>query len=669
MRKLADHARQISAALLTAPRHRKRLLVASIDALVVVLAVWLSFSVRLGYWQLLTPPVLTFIIFEMVCAITVFVVAGVYANVFRFPGPRGLGQLAVACACIMAITIVVFGFISVKDVPRTLSVLFPVLFFLLVALSRILARYVLVDLLGESATRQRVMIYGAGAAGRQLASSLAHESRYRLVGYIDDALDLSGQRLDGVPIVSAELLEDVIDQLSPSIVFLAMPGLSRAARRGIFERLDATGTHVQTLPAISEIVDGRVSISDMREIVLSDLLAREAVQPDPALLAKAIAGRTVMVTGAGGSIGSELCRQIIRQRPRRLILFEMTEAALFVIDNEVRLMCSDLGLSIEIAPELGSLADAATIYRTMEFWRPDTVFHAAAYKHVPLVEGNVISGVRNNVFGTLDCAIAAQSLGVDRFILVSTDKAVRPTNVMGASKRVCELILQALALRRGTGTCYSMVRFGNVLGSSGSVVPYFERQIANGGPVTLTDREVTRFFMTIPEAAELVIQAGAMAKGGEVYLLDMGEPVKIYDLAKTMIRLAGRSLRTPGNPDGDIEIVEVGLRPGEKLHEELLIGEASQPTAHERIRSAQEEHIEWGQLEPALEELKFLVDEGRSDAVRKLLAKLVPGYEVPPSIVSWPNEARATGERIVAGGVRGPVKRGSSAATRPEPAT
>ena len=593
-----------------------------------VIAVWLSFSIRLGYWQLATPQVLAVIAFEAIVFIPIFTWTGVYNNVFRFHGPKGLTQLALCCVYLMIPSMVVFGLISFPGIPRTISVLFPLVFFALVALVRILARFVLVEVLGASNDRRRVLIYGAGQAGRQLASSLGYEPGYRFVGYVDDDPNLVGQTIEGAPVYQATELERVIRDRDIDIVLLAVPELGRSARAAIAARLQSVDVDVQTLPNVGQIVSGTVAVSDLREIAVADLLSRDTVDPDVALLSQIIAGRTVLVTGAGGSIGSELCRQIVRRKPTRLVLFEMTEAVLFAIDNELRALIAELGVEVEIVPELGSLVDEATTVRLFERWRPQTVFHAAAYKHVPLVEANPVAGVRNNVIGTLNAASAARAVGTDHFVLISTDKAVRPTNVMGASKRVCELILQALAAT-SPATNFSMVRFGNVLGSSGSVVPQFERQIADGGPITLTHRDVTRYFMTIPEAAELVIQAGAMARGGEVYLLEMGEPVRIYDLAKTMIHLAGLSLRDPAHPNGDIEIVEIGLRPGEKLFEELLISAEARPTGHPRIMMADEAKLAWEELSKVLDRLRGFLATCDIDGVHSVLQQLVAGFPAP----------------------------------------
>jgi FlaA1/EpsC-like NDP-sugar epimerase len=615
-------------ALLHTSRSVKRALAIAIDALSCIMAVWLSFMVRLGLWLGLESPVLAFAAFAIVCTFAVFFAVGMYNNVFRFHGSRSLGQIARSCAIIAIPTVVVFGYVGIPGVPRTVSVIFPLLLFVLIALNRIVARFFLFDMLEPRKQRRRVLIYGAGRAGRQLAVSLQHETSYHLVAYADDDPELIGQRIEGIPILSPADTDELLRAKEVDVVLLAMPTLRRSARGSIVERLRDFGVHVQTLPSIREIVSGEVSVSDLREVEVVDLLSRDPVVPDEQLMGSAIAGKTVLVTGAGGSIGSELCRQIIRLAPTRLVLFEMTEASLFAIDQSLRMVRATLNSDTEIVAELGTLVSPATVTRLFERWRPHTVFHAAAYKHVPLVEANAVAGVQNNVEGTLNCALAARSSKVERFILVSTDKAVRPTNVMGASKRVCELILQALAAEKRGGAIFAMVRFGNVLGSSGSVVPHFQRQIAQGGPVTLTHKEVTRYFMTIPEAAELVIQAGAMAEGGEVYLLDMGEPVRIADLARSMISLSGRTVRDSENPDGDIEIVEIGLRPGEKLYEELLIGAEATRTTHERIFRAHEEHLPWAVLRKEIASLQEATRAGDHEGIKAQLAELVQGYKI-----------------------------------------
>lgn len=618
--------KNLSRALLRADRRLKRSLVVAADVLACIAAVLLSFSIRLGYWQVFSEPVLVMIAVEVALFLTLFTLTGVYSNLFRFYGVRGLGQLALACIGLTIPTVAIFGLIGWPGVPRTVSILFPLLFLALLASSRLVARFLLVDLLGPRRGERNVLIYGAGTAGLQLANSIAHESGYRLMGYLDDNPRLTGSRIEGVPIHSPASLERVIPENQVEIVFLAMPNLTRADRAAIVERLQANGVHVLTLPALGEIVDGRVSVSDLREIEVTELLSRDPVAPDPALMRATIAGKVVLVTGAGGSIGSELARQIVLQQPERLVLVEMSEAALYSVDQEARALAAQHGLAVEIVPELASVEKSSSTRRIFARYRPHTVYHAAAYKHVPMVEANVISGVSNNVRATHNCATAACETGVERMILISTDKAVRPTNAMGASKRVCEMVLQALQADQDCATCFSMVRFGNVLGSSGSVVPRFRQQIAAGGPVEVTHRDITRYFMTIPEAAQLVIQAGAMARGGEVYLLDMGEPVRIMDLARTMIRLSGRTIRDESNPQGDIAIVETGLRPGEKLYEELLIDAEASATEHERIFRAHEAFMPWGELEEELRLLDRLAWDGDGAAIRERLRVLVPGY-------------------------------------------
>lgn len=618
-------ARNVSSVLLGASRRSKRLLAAGADVISCVLAVVVSFSVRLGYWQFLTEPMAMMVVVEIALFLPIFFAAGVYSNLFRFHGARGMIQISLACALLLVPNVIVFGLIAYPGVPRTVSVLFPLVFFALVALSRIVARYFLVDLFGGIGAKRNVLIFGAGAAGRQLASSLAHESEYRLAAYIDDDPVLSRSKLEGIPIYPSDQLESVITRDAIEIVFLAIPSMPRARRAELVERLQAADVHVLTLPGVTEIVDGKVSVSDLRQIDVADLLSRDPVRPDPELMRQTIAGKIVLVTGAGGSIGSELARQIVAQRPEKLILVEMTEAALYQIEVELRALARQQNLEVEIVPELASIDKKGSVHRIFGRYRPHTIYHAAAYKHVPMVEANVVSGVANNLRGTLNCALAACEIGAERFILVSTDKAVRPTNVMGASKRICEMVLQALSTQ-DCPTVFSMVRFGNVLGSSGSVVPRFREQIARGGPVSVTHADIERYFMTIPEAAELVIQAGAMAEGGEVYLLEMGQPVKIIDLARTMIRLSGRTVQDEENPDGDIAIVETGLRPGEKLYEELLIGAEAQPTQHARIFRAREDHPPWADLEEQLVQIDRLVRVGDALGIRAKLRELVPGY-------------------------------------------
>ena len=614
-------------------RRRKLAVLLATDSALCVAATWLAFVLRVGAWSLDLVPLLYLSGTALLCWLPVSQLAGVYRSRVRFSGQRTIISLAQATA-IFAIPIIgLVMFAPVSGVPRTLAALLPVCFFLLLGASRILGRYLLFDIVNRRAFDgkiRRVLIYGAGRAGQALALSIRYEPGMHLLGFIDDDARLRGQRLDAVPIFHASDLHKKIEQLEITDVLIAIPGLSRSARKRIIESLEPFAVHVQSLPNVQSLIDGAVSVNDLREVQVEDLLGRDPVLPNSLLLARAISGKTVLVTGAGGSIGSELCRQIVRLAPKQLILVESSEHALYTIGRELNGLLAEQGSRIPVISELATVADSGMIGRIMRRYRPDTVFHAAAYKHVPLVEMNPLVGLSNNVIGTLNAAVAAEEYGVARFILISTDKAVRPTNIMGASKRICELVLQALAAR-GSRTTFSMVRFGNVLGSSGSVVPLFQEQIRTGGPVTVTHREVTRFFMTIPEASQLVIQAGAMAEGGEVYVLDMGNPVKIIELARLMIHLSGLTVRDADNPHGDIEIVEVGLRPGEKLYEELLIGENPLPTIHSRIMRARESFIEWRDLEPRLERLQALIAKGDVPGALTLVRELVPEYRLPES--------------------------------------
>lgn len=611
-------------------RGRKTALLLLFDASLCVFSVWISFSLRLGAWDLWSSAIATVILATLAIWLPIFLIRGVYRSVMRFVGSRTMINIAVSCFLMALVLSTFFVAHTVAGIPRTIGVLQPMVFASLLVTSRIFARYVLFDILNQrnfDGSSSKVLIFGAGSAGRQLALSLAHEPSMVLRGYIDDDARLAGQHLDGVKVYKNQHLDRLVEKLEIDTILLAVPGVSRQKHTRIVRQFAEVPVHVLTLPAIGDLVDGSVSTNSLREIEITDLLGRDPVPPNHLLLHRTIADRVVMVTGAGGSIGSELCRQISALKPTAIILVEMTEHALYLIESELReaQQVGDLDPSTAIQTELGNIADRLTVHRLFERWKPHTVFHAAAYKHVPLVEENVIAGLLNNIFGTLRCALQAKRVGVKHFILVSTDKAVRPTNVMGASKRVCELVLQGLAAEDAK-TRFAMVRFGNVLGSSGSVVPRFQRQIKEGGPVTLTHRDVTRYFMTIPEAAQLVIQAGAMAEGGEVFLLDMGKPIRIDDMARTMIHLSGLTVRDAENPDGDIEIREVGLRKGEKLFEELLIGDSAQPTSHPRIMRALEQRLAWPDLLEQLDRMETALGDGDRGKALEILTALVPEY-------------------------------------------
>jgi FlaA1/EpsC-like NDP-sugar epimerase len=492
----------------------------------------------------------------------------------------------------------------------------------------------------------KAVIYGAGQAGRQLAQAMAHGHEMRVVAFLDDDDRLHGHVLNGLPIHSPMDLRGLVETQGVRTVLLAMPSVSRRRRNEILSQIRNAHVAVRTLPSVTDLAQGKVSISDLHELDIDDLLGREPVAPNHILLAKNITGKVVLVTGAGGSIGSELCRQILAVNPAKLLLIEQSEFALYAIHQELeeKLAGLDGGRPPVLVPLLASVQDGDRMREIMFTWHPDTVYHAAAYKHVPLVEHNPAEGIKNNVLGTLRTAQAALDAGVSDFVLISTDKAVRPTSVMGASKRLAEMALQALAAAHATtqggtggtgGTKFSMVRFGNVLGSSGSVVPKFRQQIRDGGPITLTHPEVTRYFMTIPEAAQLVIQAGAMAKGGDVFVLDMGQPVKIMDLARRMVELSGLTVKDEQHPDGDIEIAVTGLRPGEKLYEELLIGDNPKPTVHPRIMKAHEEFIPWAEFEAKLTALEMALNVNDVGVIRLMMQQLVAGYIPSDDIVDW----------------------------------
>lgn len=632
------------------PRPTRQLFALGMDICLAVVATWIAWSLRLGEWQLTDGGQRWVILIAIAAWLPIAFVRRTYASLIRFSGGRTMGGLAVTVAIYAVPLVIIFMVVGIQGVPRTIGLLQPIIFLGLLGLSRLVIRFVLTEALQTEqlvAPRRPVCIFGAGWAGKQLAVALRHEPGVRLVAFVDEDHRLNGQMIDGVRVHLASDIERLIGELSIAEVYLAIPRATRAHRRDIIQMLSDYPVQVRTLPSIGQLIDGEVRLADLSEIVIEDLLGRDPVPSREDLLATTTSGKVVMVTGAGGSIGSELARQIAVQRPRKLILVEMSELGLYSIDQELAGLKAENGFDFPIVPELANVADAASIQRLMSRYKPETVFHAAAYKHVPLVEANPLAGIRNNVFGTLHAAKAARANGVQKFILISTDKAVRPTNIMGATKRVCELILQSFA-HEGGGTCFSMVRFGNVLGSSGSVVPLFKQQIASGGPITLTDRRITRYFMTIPEAAGLVIQAAAMGKGGEVFVLDMGQSVQIIDLARRMIHLSGLTVRDDANPDGDIEIREIGLRSGEKLYEELLIGDSPGTTDHPRVLQAREHFLLWDVLQPELEMLATQLEAGNAEAAVAQVIKLVPEFRSPDAALADEDHADA-----IADGKRG----------------
>ncbi len=625
-------------ALLDLPRVAKRGLALLVDIALCALTVWLALCLRLEHWVRLVPVHWVAIGGSVVIALPLFIRFGLYRAIFRYAGWNAMLSLVQAMAFYTLFYVTVFTVVSVPGIPRTVGVIQPLLLLFAVGASRLVVRYWLGGLYRAILQRKHlpgVLIYGAGQSGRQLAAVLMRGNEHRLLGFLDDDPSLQGSSLDGRTVYRPADLPDLIPELDVTDVLLALPSATREQRAKVLKTLHHLPLHVRTLPRMSDIAAGRVTMSDVRELDIEDLLGRDPVSPDEALLNRLIRGKVVAVTGAGGSIGSELCRQIVQCLPHTLLLVENSEFALYQIHRELLAWAEEAGAPVALIPLLASVQDEARMNQIMRAWRPDTVYHAAAYKHVPLVEHNPVQGLRNNVWGTWVCAHAAQAAGTRHFVLISTDKAVRPTNVMGASKRLAEMVLQALAAEPGPGTTFSMVRFGNVLGSSGSVVPLFREQIQAGGPITLTHPDITRYFMTIPEAAQLVIQAGAMAQGGDVFVLDMGEPVRIMDLAERMIELSGLRVRNAANPEGDIEIQITGLRPGEKLYEELLIGDNPQPTEHARIMRAREERLPLNELQDVLDTLDEIMASGDAAALRAALQVCVQGYEPSGDLVDW----------------------------------
>jgi FlaA1/EpsC-like NDP-sugar epimerase len=637
------------------PRPAKTLLVASLDVVLALAATWIAFTLRLDVLHRPTADQALIYAAAPVLAVGVFMYFGLYRAIFRFTGAATLTVTATAVivyAILMSAVLWSVQAMGGEVIPRSLGISQPIIFFVLVSASRSVARFWLTG--QHRRPVRRLLIYGAGEAGAQTAAALANSWQYAVTGFIDDDRTKVGRRINDARVFAPHEVPDAVEQHAITDILLALPGTSRERRNQIIDSLASLPVRLQTLPALEDLASGRVTVSDIRELEVEDLLGREPVAPDPGLLAANCRDQVVLVTGAGGSIGSELCRVVLGQRPRTLLLLDHNEFGLYEIHSELAAHAEKQGLATEVVPLLGSVQNLARLREICAAWRPDTVYHAAAYKHVPLVEHNPIEGVMNNVMGTLDAARAAIESGVKLFVLVSTDKAVRPTNVMGASKRIAELVLQALSAQRPVDfsvlaggatpvqntTRFAMVRFGNVLGSSGSVIPLFRAQIAAGGPVTVTHPDVTRFFMTIPEASQLVVQAGAMAQGGDVFVLDMGEPVRIIELARRMVAPSGLVLRDGEHPDGDVEIAVTGLRPGEKLHEELLIGDNPQPTTHPRIMRASEDFLPWPQLAAELRRLSDAASAGDVIALREVLERLVPNAQFEGRVFDHVFQAR-----------------------------
>lgn len=631
--------------LLHLKRWKKRLAALILDTVLCAFSVWFAYYLRIGDWPPLSRASAMPVLVSIVLALPLFVSFGLYRTIFRYAELAALLTIGRAVGLYAIGFATIYTVIGVAGVPRTVGLIQPILLLLLVCTSRALVRAALTGFdtrlaLSVVNERPKVLIYGAGNAGRQLASAIKTSGEMKLIGFVDDDAGLRGATLNGVSIWRPDRLEQLVRARGVTDILLAIPSATRARRTQIVHQLHDLKLHVRTLPAVLDLARGEISVGDLKEVEIEDLLGRKAVAPDLALLGRNIQRKTVLVTGAGGSIGSELCRQVTAAGPATLLLVDVSEPALYSIHHELTGRSDrDTTDAPVIIPLLASATDERRMREIIDIWRPDTIFHAAAYKHVPMVEHNLLEGIRNNVVGTLVMARLAIAHHVTNFVLISTDKAVRPTNVMGATKRLAEMVLQALQEEQ-SDTRFSMVRFGNVLGSSGSVVPLFRRQIAAGGPITITDPAITRYFMTIPEAAQLVIQAGAMATGGDVFVLDMGEPVRIYDLACNMIELSGLSPRTEETPNGDIEICVVGLRPGEKLYEELLIGDDVTPTGHPRIMRAREQMLPWPQLKVALDALQSAVSNGDAARGRSILSDVVTEYHAIADLVDWTIGAR-----------------------------
>jgi FlaA1/EpsC-like NDP-sugar epimerase len=567
-----------------------------------------------------------------IISLVVFTRTGLYRAVIRYMATKAFGTLAIGIS-ISALVLATSIFIIQAQIPRSSVIIYWFTAFTLLGLPRLFMRNIVNQL--SSTTKEAVVIYGAGNQGIALMNALSNSNDYRPIAFIDDNRKKQGSIIKGLKVYPSKNIKELNDQSNISKILLALGNASASKRKRLIENISEFNLEILTTPAVQDIVSGKAKIEEVKEVEIEDLLGRDCVTPNHELLSNDITGKVVLITGAGGSIGSELCRQIIKQQPIKIILLELNEFSLYSIEQELMAYCSNNNkCQTEIISILGSVQKQNRLETIFKTFKVQTIYHAAAYKHVPMVEHNVVEGVRNNVFGTWYCAEAAISAGVERFVLISTDKAVRPTNVMGASKRLAELVLQALAIRQ-SDTLFCMVRFGNVLGSSGSVVPLFRRQIKNGGPITVTHPDIIRYFMTIPEASQLVIQAGAMGKGGDVFVLDMGDPIKITALAKKMIRLSGLTEITETEPNGDIEIKFTGLRPGEKLYEELLIGDDVEGSEHPRIMTANEVHLTWPETHNLLQKLDTACHNFKVEDVINLLLEAPAAFKHESNNPDW----------------------------------
>ena len=623
----------ISQSILHLPRFAKQSIAFIVDLILCTLSTWLAFYLRLDEFILIKGAALNAVLFSIVIALPVFWLAGLYRTIFRYSGVSIMFSVSIALFIYGSLYFLVIGVYGILGVPRSIGVIQPMLLFFVIVGVRLFAKYFFSGnyfLKKNYEYLRKAFVYGAGNAGQQLVSALANSNELKVVGFLDDDDRLHGQVLQNQKIYSPLKIANLIKSKEAQLVLLALPSISRFRRNEILKNLSKYPLHVQTLPTVADIIQGRVNFSDIKDLDVDDILNRDQVLPNTKLLSKNITSKVVLVTGAGGSIGSELARQIVKQNPQKLLLLELNEFALYKIYEELKIANENL----KIIPLLINVQDQTKVNEIFKTFKVDTVYHAAAYKHVPLVEENISESIKNNVFATLAVTKAALSQSVENFVLISSDKAVRPTNIMGASKRLAELCVQGLHKNdKNNKTKMSIVRFGNVLESSGSVIPKFRKQIKDGGPITLTHPDVTRYFMTLTEASQLVIQAGAMSEDCDVFVLNMGESIKIKDLIYKIIKLSGLTVKDENNEEGDIEIKIIGLRPGEKLYEELLLGDNPQKTQHPKIQKAQDPFIPFNQLEIDLNNLRTLLDHNKVLEVKELLAKIVKTYQSNSVIV------------------------------------
>ncbi|WP_339340130.1 nucleoside-diphosphate sugar epimerase/dehydratase [uncultured Oceanicoccus sp.] len=605
------------------PRHWKQAVLLAIDLCFIPLAIWLAVLVRWGglAYEFRVVDLLAMML-TMVFSAAFFLRAGLYRAIIRYMGQQAIVTI-VKAVTVSAVLLALAIFLTGSGLPRSTPVIYWATALILIGGFRLLLRSFYHSAFNNN--RLKAVIYGAGVSGRQLSNALFHGGKYQTVVFVDDDAALAGTVINGVPVYGSNQLPALTKEFAISYVFLAMPSATSHRRSEIIDQLEGLPVYVKTVPDFADLMSGSAKVEQLQDIELADLLGRDAIAPDPKLIDQCIREKVVMVTGAGGSIGSELCRQIILCQPDELILFDISEFLLYQIVRELERAKAKEAHNVRITPLLGSVQNRRRLESVMTEFAVNTVYHAAAYKHVPMVEYNVVEGVANNIFGTLSAAGAAVKAGVDHFVLISTDKAVRPTNVMGASKRMAELVLQAFASKYNS-TDFCMVRFGNVLGSSGSVVPLFRQQIQNGGPVTVTHKEIIRYFMTIPEAAQLVLQASAMSQGGDVFVLNMGEPVRIVNLARRLIRLMGFEVKDKANPKGDIEIHFTGLRPGEKLYEELLLGDNVTGTDHPKVMRADEALLPEKDIDLYTRQLQVACDNNDCEVIQQILQKAVPEF-------------------------------------------